>query len=73
MQKTTALSTAEAECYSASTAGTKILYLRARLERLGLAQKSHTPVYEENTTCFEWGNIGRLERAKHIDISEHFA
>jgi hypothetical protein len=29
MQKTTALSTAEAEYYSASTAGTEILYLRA--------------------------------------------
>ncbi len=32
MQKTTALSTAEAEYYSTSTAGTEILYLRALLE-----------------------------------------
>jgi hypothetical protein len=32
MQKTTALSTAEAEYYSASTASTEILYLRALLE-----------------------------------------
>ncbi len=55
MQKTTALSTAEAEYYSASTVGTEILYLRA-LERLGIAQKAPTPVYEDNTACIEWGN-----------------
>jgi hypothetical protein len=75
MQKTTALSTAEAEYYSASTAGTEILYLRAVLERLGIAQKAPTPVYEDNTACIEWGNsvIGGRERAKHIDIRKHFA
>jgi hypothetical protein len=75
MQKTTALSTAEAEYYSASTAGTEILYLRALLERLGIAQKEPTPVYEDNTACIEWGNnvIGGRERAKHIDIRKHFA
>jgi len=75
MQKTMALSTAEAEHYSASTAGTEILYLRALLERLGIAQKEPTPVYEDNTACIEWGNnvIGGRERAKHIDIRKHFA
>jgi hypothetical protein len=74
MQKTTALSTAEAEYYSASTAGTEILYLRAILERLFIAQKAPTPVYEDNTACIEWGDnvIGGRERAKHIDISKHF-
>ncbi len=75
MQKTTALSTAEAEYYSASTTNTEILYLRALLERLGIAQKEPTPVYEDNTACIEWGNnvIGGRERAKHIDIRKHFA
>jgi hypothetical protein len=77
MQKTTALSTAEAEYYSASTAGSEILYLRALLERLGIAQKAPTPVYEDNTACIEWGKdvIGGRERAKHIDsdIRKHFA
>jgi hypothetical protein len=75
MQKTTALSTAEAEYYSASTAGTEILYLRALLERLGIAQKAPTPVYEDNTASIEWGNnvICGRERAKHIDIRKHFA
>ncbi len=56
MQKTTALSTAEAEYYSASTAGTEILYLRTLLERLGIAQKAPTPVYEDTTACIKWGN-----------------
>ena len=75
MQKNTALSTAEAEYYSASMAGCEVLYLRALLHRLGFAQKKPTPVYEDNTACIEWGNnvIGGRERAKHIDIRKHFA
>jgi hypothetical protein len=77
MQKTTAFSTADAEYYSASTAGTEMLYLRALLERLGLAQKMPTPVYdsEDNNACIEWGSnvISRRKQAKHIDIRKHFA
>jgi hypothetical protein len=74
MQKTTALSTAEAEYYSTSAAGTEILHLSALLQRLGLAQMAPTPVYEDNTACIEWGNnvIGGQKRAKHIDIRKHF-
>ena len=75
MQKTTALSTAEAEYYSASTAGCEVLYLRDLLRRLGFGQKKPTPGYEDNAACIEWGNnvIGGRERAKHIDIRKHFA
>ncbi len=75
MQKTTALSTAEAEYYSASAAGCEVLYLRSLLDCLGFKQKKPIPVYEDNTACIEWGNnlIGRRERAKHIDIRKHFA
>jgi hypothetical protein len=75
MQKTTALSTAEAEYYSASAAGVDVLYLRNLLERLGFAQKFPTQVFEDDTACIEWGNnvIGGRERAKHIDIRKHFA
>ncbi len=42
---------------------------------MGFAPKKWTPVYEDNTTCIEWGNsvIGGRERAKHIDIRKHFA
>ena len=54
LQKTTALSTAEAEYYSASTAATEVLYLRNLLERMGFAQPQPTPVYEDNTACLEW-------------------
>ena len=69
MHKTTALSTAEAEYYSASTAGCEVLYLRDLLRRLGFGQKKPTPIYEDNAACIEWGNnvIGGRERAKHID------
>ncbi len=44
MQKTTALSTAEAEYYSASraTAATEVLYLRFLLDGLGFAQDRPT-------------------------------
>jgi hypothetical protein len=75
MQKTTALSTAEAEYYSASTIAAEVLYLRYLRERLDLARQKPTPVYEDNSACIEWGNnvIGRRERAKHIDIRKHFA
>ena len=72
MQKATALSTAEAEYYSASTAATEVLYLRFLLDRLGFA---HTPIHEDNSACIVWGNkvIGGRERARHIDIRKHFA
>ncbi len=75
MQKTTALSTAEAEYYSASMAGCEDLYLRDLLHSLGFTQKRPTPIYKDITACIEWGNtvIGRRERAKHINIREHFA
>ena len=75
MQKTTALSTAEAEYYSASTAAAEVLYLRYLLQELGFAQQKPSPIYENNSACIEWGNnvIGGRERAKHIDIRKHFA
>jgi hypothetical protein len=70
-KKTTALSTEEAEYYSASTVAAKVLYLRYLLQELGFAQQKPAPMYEDNSVCIEWGNnvIGRLERPKHI---EHF-
>ena len=75
MQKTTALSTAEAEYYAASTAASKVLYLYKLLKHMGFVQASPTPVSEDNTACIEWGNnvIGGRERAKHIDIRKRFA
>jgi hypothetical protein len=75
LQKTVALSTAEAEYYSASSAAVEDIYLRCLLKNMGFAPKKWTPVYEDNNTCIEWGNnvIRGRERAKHIDIRKHFA
>ncbi len=75
LQKTTALSSAEAGYYSASTAEKEVLYLCNLLKNMGFAQLGPTPMYEDNIACIEWGNhvIGGRERAKHIDIRKHFA
>ncbi len=68
----TALSTAEAKYYSASTVATE---LRNLLENMGFAQPGPTPMYEDNTASIEWGNhvIGGRERTEHIYIRKHFA
>jgi hypothetical protein len=69
LQKTVALSTAEAEYYSASSAAIEVIYLRYLLQNMGFAPKQWTPVYEDNNACIEWGNniVGGCERAKHIE------
>ena len=53
LQKTTALSTAEAEYYSASTAATEVLYIRNLIENMGSAEQEPAPVCEDNTACIE--------------------
>ena len=75
LQRTVALSTAEAEYYSASTAAVEVIYLLYLLQNIGFARKKWTPVYEDSNACIEWGNniIGGRERAMHIDIRKHFA
>ena len=75
LQKTIALSTAEAEYYAASAAATEVIYLRGLLNDMGFHQGSWTPVYEDNTACIEWSNhvIGGRERAKHIDLRKYYA
>ena len=75
LQKTIALSTAEAEYYAASMAAVEVIYLRSLLKNMGFAPEGYTPVYEDNNACIEWSNnvIGGRERAKHIDLRKHFA
>jgi hypothetical protein len=78
MQKKRALSMAEAECCSALSAGSDVLYLCKLLEQLGFAQASPTPVFKDKlrvSTTIEWANnmIGGREGAKHIDIRQNFA
>ncbi len=76
-EKTVALSTAEAEYYSASTAAVEVMYLWYLLQNMGFAPKKWTPAYADNLNkvCIECGNniIGGRERAKHIDIRKHIA
>jgi hypothetical protein len=42
---------------------------------MGLPQEDYTEVFKDNTACIEGSNhvLGGRERAKHIDISKHFA
>ena len=41
---------------------------------LGFQQTPPTCVYEDNRTCVAWseGSVGVSDRAKHIDLREHF-
>ena len=70
IQKSVALSTAEAEYYSASLGAVEVIYLRLLLRYMGLGPTSQTLVYEDNTACIEWTNnvIGGRERAKHMEF-----
>ena len=74
LQKSVALSTAEAEYYSASLGAAEVIFPRRLLRNMGFEPKSPTPMYEDNTACIEWTNnvIGGRERAKHIDVRKHF-
>ena len=75
LQKTIALSTAEAEYYSASTITTEAIWLGDLIRALCFSRPGPTPLFEDNTACNEWGNnvIGGRERAKLIDIWKHYA
>ncbi len=75
MQKSVALSLAEAEYYSASEMAVEIIYLRTLLANMQLRQLDYTPMFEDNTACIKWANhvIGGRESAKHIDIRKHFS
>jgi hypothetical protein len=75
LQKTIALSTAEAEYCSASTAAVEVVYLRYLLKNMKFAPPTWTPVYVDNNACIEWSNnvIGARERAKRIGIRKHSA
>eukprot|EP00961_Rhodomonas_salina_P083371 1119828-Rhodomonas_salina.1 len=50
-QQVTALSTAEAEYYAASVAGTDVTYMRRIMEDLGFAQMEPMVLWEDNMAC----------------------
>jgi hypothetical protein len=74
-QKTTSLSTVEAEHYSASEGAVRALYIRGLLNNMGFDPQGWTPIHWDKTACIEWDNnvIGGREGAKHIDIRKHFS
>ncbi len=73
-QLVVALSSAEAEFVAASAMVQEVIYTRKFLEKLGFSQTHPTYVYEDNRTCVAWseGSVGGSDRAKHIDLREHF-
>jgi hypothetical protein len=73
-QSVTALSSAEAEFISASSMVQEVIYIRRLLENLGFPQNAPTPIYEDNRTCIAWaeGAIAGSDKAKHIDLRQHF-
>ncbi len=73
-QAVVALSTAEAEFIAASSMVQEVIYARRLLEKLGFPQSDPTLIFEDNSTCIKWagGAVGGTDRAKHIDLREHF-
>ena len=73
-QLVVALSSAEAEFMAASALVQEVIYTRRLLENLGFPQKKTTLIYEDNSTRIAWsgGSVGGSDRAKHIDLREHF-
>ena len=73
-QTVVALSSAEAEFVAASSLVQEVIYTRRLLEKLGFPQAEPTVIYEDNRTCIAWseGSVGGSDRAKHIDLREHF-
>ena len=74
LQTVVALSTAEAEFVAASSMVQEVIYARKLLDNLGFPQTAPTEVFEDNSTCIAWseGSIGGSDKAKHIDLREHF-
>jgi hypothetical protein len=73
-QPIVALSTAEAEFVAASSMIQETIYIRTLLHNLGYSQTAPTIIYEDNATCLKWANgaVGGTDRAKHIDLRQHF-
>eukprot|EP00961_Rhodomonas_salina_P092521 1245067-Rhodomonas_salina.1 len=67
-QQVTALSTAEAEYYTASVAGTDVTYMRQIMEDLGFAQMELTVLWEDNMACIYMSLTSVMyHKASHID------
>eukprot|EP00961_Rhodomonas_salina_P074487 1000320-Rhodomonas_salina.2 len=69
-QQVTALSTAEAEYYTASIAGTDVTYMHSIMEDLGFKQQEQTVLWEDNMACIYMSQMSvrvMYHEALHID------
>ena len=59
---------------AASSLVQEVIYIRKLLTNLGFPQKNATEIGEDNRTCIAWseGSVGGSDRAKHIDLRQHF-
>ena len=63
-----ALSSAEAEYYAASVAGTDVQYIRRLMDDLGYAQSQPTMLYEDNMVCIYMSESAAMyHKARHIN------
>ncbi len=74
-QATVALSSAEAEFFSASAMVQEVIYLRKFLSNLGFPQTAPTPVFADNETCIAWseGSVGGALRRQSYVASTLYA
>eukprot|EP00961_Rhodomonas_salina_P110563 1487648-Rhodomonas_salina.1 len=67
-QQVTALSTAEAEYYAVSVAGTDVTYMCRIMEDLGFKQQEPTVLWEDNMECIYMSQTSVMyHKARHID------
>ena len=72
-QKSTALSTAEAEIMAASEATKSVMAIRLILRDIGREIKGPTVLFEDNQAAIYFAqNEGTPARMKHIDVREYF-
>ncbi len=73
LQRTTALSSCEAEYMALSSATQESIWLRRLLKEMGNPQSDPTPLYEDNQGAIELVKNNRNHgRTKHIDVRHHF-
>ena len=72
-QRSTALSTAEAEYIALAMAAKELLWLRTLATELKVDVNDAIELYEDNQSCIAMANsVSVTERTKHIDVRHHF-
>ena len=72
-QRTTALSTSEAEWIAAASAAREAIYLRDFAAFVGIPQGPATSIGEDNAGCLRWSEeLGQHSKRKHISLSTYF-